>query len=144
MPVPFVLHFPFLQRLLHLLPRSLTQGCWSGRSPLPHTQSSMGLFLGGKKKGAFQVISKFGKTSYFGASAPPAFSCINPSNFPILPSIDTLSVPRWSPQIPRRDLGNSIKHRYAGWGQPVGTPELSLSHPCSPGTCSSLSTACWM
>ncbi|KAK3514320.1 hypothetical protein QTP70_014188, partial [Hemibagrus guttatus] len=23
----------------------------------------------------------------------------------------TLSVPRWSPQIPRRDLGNSIKHR---------------------------------
>ncbi|MGH0171553.1 UNVERIFIED_CONTAM: hypothetical protein FKN15_061828 [Acipenser sinensis] len=24
---------------------------------------------------------------------------------------DTLSVPRWSPQIPRRDLGNSIKHR---------------------------------
>lgn len=26
-------------------------------------------------------------------------------------SPDTLSVPRWSPQIPRRDLGNSIKHR---------------------------------
>ncbi|MGH0171329.1 UNVERIFIED_CONTAM: hypothetical protein FKN15_060982 [Acipenser sinensis] len=24
----------------------------------------------------------------------------------------TLSVPRWSPQIPRRDLGNSIKHRW--------------------------------
>uniref|UniRef100_A0A669PIQ5 Kinase suppressor of ras 2 n=1 Tax=Phasianus colchicus TaxID=9054 RepID=A0A669PIQ5_PHACC len=33
--------------------------------------------------------------------------------FPILPSIDTLSVPRWSPQIPRRDLGNSIKHRFS-------------------------------
>ncbi|EPY78090.1 hypothetical protein CB1_001120011 [Camelus ferus] len=26
---------------------------------------------------------------------------------------DTLSVPRWSPQIPRRDLGNSIKHRFS-------------------------------
>uniref|UniRef100_A0A3P8X5U7 Kinase suppressor of ras 2 n=1 Tax=Cynoglossus semilaevis TaxID=244447 RepID=A0A3P8X5U7_CYNSE len=25
----------------------------------------------------------------------------------------TLSVPRWSPQIPRRDLGNSIKHRFS-------------------------------
>ncbi|KAL6465237.1 hypothetical protein MHYP_G00253700 [Metynnis hypsauchen] len=26
---------------------------------------------------------------------------------------NTLSVPRWSPQIPRRDLGNSIKHRFS-------------------------------
>uniref|UniRef100_A0A8D2MPI4 Kinase suppressor of ras 1 n=1 Tax=Zonotrichia albicollis TaxID=44394 RepID=A0A8D2MPI4_ZONAL len=45
--------------------------------------------------------------------------------FPLLPtaalfavfswslSADTLSVPRWSPQIPRRDLGNSIKHRFS-------------------------------
>lgn len=24
-------------------------------------------------------------------------------------------MPRWSPQIPRRDLGNSIKHRWAKW-----------------------------
>uniref|UniRef100_A0A452U4X0 non-specific serine/threonine protein kinase n=1 Tax=Ursus maritimus TaxID=29073 RepID=A0A452U4X0_URSMA len=32
-------------------------------------------------------------------------------------SANTLSVPRWSPQIPRRDLGNSIKHRVGkGWG----------------------------
>ncbi|MEE6509318.1 hypothetical protein FKM82_025545, partial [Ascaphus truei] len=28
-------------------------------------------------------------------------------------SANTLSVPRWSPQIPRRDLGNSIKHRFS-------------------------------
>uniref|UniRef100_A0A8C8Z0A3 non-specific serine/threonine protein kinase n=1 Tax=Prolemur simus TaxID=1328070 RepID=A0A8C8Z0A3_PROSS len=28
-------------------------------------------------------------------------------------SSNTLSVPRWSPQIPRRDLGNSIKHRFS-------------------------------
>nr|XP_056715761.1 kinase suppressor of Ras 2 isoform X2 [Euleptes europaea] len=28
-------------------------------------------------------------------------------------STNTLSVPRWSPQIPRRDLGNSIKHRFS-------------------------------
>ncbi|MBN3272356.1 KSR2 Kinase, partial [Polyodon spathula] len=34
-------------------------------------------------------------------------------------SANTLSVPRWSPQIPRRDLGNSIKHRslYQRWLQ---------------------------
>uniref|UniRef100_A0A673H9F1 non-specific serine/threonine protein kinase n=1 Tax=Sinocyclocheilus rhinocerous TaxID=307959 RepID=A0A673H9F1_9TELE len=29
------------------------------------------------------------------------------------PSANTLSVPRWSPQIPRRDFGNSIKHRFS-------------------------------
>ncbi|XP_062308095.1 kinase suppressor of Ras 2 [Osmerus eperlanus] len=52
-------------------------------------------------------------------------NCTHPSNplsvpSSILPSIprsppspDTLSVPRWSPQIPRRDLGNSIKHRFS-------------------------------
>ncbi|XP_060641451.2 kinase suppressor of Ras 2 isoform X2 [Anolis sagrei] len=28
-------------------------------------------------------------------------------------STNTLTVPRWSPQIPRRDLGNSIKHRFS-------------------------------
>ncbi|XP_006865527.1 PREDICTED: kinase suppressor of Ras 2 [Chrysochloris asiatica] len=28
-------------------------------------------------------------------------------------SANTLSVPRWSPQIPRRDLSNSIKHRFS-------------------------------
>ncbi|XP_054895539.1 kinase suppressor of Ras 2 isoform X3 [Poeciliopsis prolifica] len=28
-------------------------------------------------------------------------------------SANTLSVPRWSPQIPRRDFGNSIKHRFS-------------------------------
>ncbi|XP_043836644.1 kinase suppressor of Ras 2 isoform X3 [Dromiciops gliroides] len=40
-----------------------------------------------------------------------------PSTPPVHPeanfSTNTLSVPRWSPQIPRRDLGNSIKHRFS-------------------------------
>ncbi|XP_046907955.1 kinase suppressor of Ras 2 [Hypomesus transpacificus] len=40
-------------------------------------------------------------------STPPVHS--DSSN----PSANTLSVPRWSPQIPRRDLGNSIKHRFS-------------------------------
>ncbi|XP_010602393.1 kinase suppressor of Ras 2 isoform X1 [Fukomys damarensis] len=39
-------------------------------------------------------------------STPPVHS---EANF----SANTLSVPRWSPQIPRRDLGNSIKHRFS-------------------------------
>ncbi|XP_022453820.1 kinase suppressor of Ras 2 isoform X1 [Delphinapterus leucas] len=39
-------------------------------------------------------------------STPPVHS---EANF----SSNTLSVPRWSPQIPRRDLGNSIKHRFS-------------------------------
>uniref|UniRef100_A0AAY4C7L7 non-specific serine/threonine protein kinase n=1 Tax=Denticeps clupeoides TaxID=299321 RepID=A0AAY4C7L7_9TELE len=36
-----------------------------------------------------------------------------PVHFDSTPSANTLSVPRWSPQIPRRDLGNSIKHRFS-------------------------------
>ncbi|XP_069849633.1 kinase suppressor of Ras 2 isoform X1 [Dipodomys merriami] len=39
-------------------------------------------------------------------STPPVHSEANCS-------ANTLSVPRWSPQIPRRDLGNSIKHRFS-------------------------------
>ncbi|KAM9746954.1 kinase suppressor of Ras 2 [Dama dama] len=39
-------------------------------------------------------------------STPPVHSEVNFS-------ANTLSVPRWSPQIPRRDLGNSIKHRFS-------------------------------
>ncbi|CAH6778821.1 Ksr2 [Phodopus roborovskii] len=50
---------------------------------------------------------------------PPTCPSVHPSihqptAYPAL-SIHTytLSVPRWSPQIPRRDLGNSIKHRFS-------------------------------
>ncbi|XP_039767122.1 kinase suppressor of Ras 2 [Ornithorhynchus anatinus] len=39
-------------------------------------------------------------------STPPVHTDANVSS-------NTLSVPRWSPQIPRRDLGNSIKHRFS-------------------------------
>uniref|UniRef100_A0A4X1TN97 non-specific serine/threonine protein kinase n=1 Tax=Sus scrofa TaxID=9823 RepID=A0A4X1TN97_PIG len=39
-------------------------------------------------------------------STPPVHTEVNFS-------ANTLSVPRWSPQIPRRDLGNSIKHRFS-------------------------------
>ncbi|KAM6965673.1 kinase suppressor of Ras 2 isoform 2-T2 [Aplochiton taeniatus] len=44
------------------------------------------------------------------------FPTFMPSTPPVhseTPSANTLSVPRWSPQIPRRDLGNSIKHRFS-------------------------------
>ncbi|XP_047447044.1 kinase suppressor of Ras 2 isoform X2 [Mugil cephalus] len=44
------------------------------------------------------------------------FPSFIPSTPPVhveTPSANTLSVPRWSPQIPRRDLGNSIKHRFS-------------------------------
>ncbi|XP_034026768.1 kinase suppressor of Ras 2 isoform X2 [Thalassophryne amazonica] len=44
------------------------------------------------------------------------FPSFIPSTPPVhveTPSGNTLSVPRWSPQIPRRDLGNSIKHRFS-------------------------------
>ncbi|TRY87465.1 hypothetical protein DNTS_035295 [Danionella cerebrum] len=41
----------------------------------------------------------------------PSFVPSTPPVHAETPSANTLSVPRWSPQIPRRDLGNSIKHR---------------------------------
>ncbi|XP_036454882.1 kinase suppressor of Ras 2 isoform X2 [Colossoma macropomum] len=45
------------------------------------------------------------------------FPSLVPSTPPVhaveAPTANTLSVPRWSPQIPRRDLGNSIKHRFS-------------------------------
>ncbi|KAL0979045.1 hypothetical protein UPYG_G00179780 [Umbra pygmaea] len=41
------------------------------------------------------------------------FPTFIPSTPPIHSDTNTLSVPRWSPQIPRRDLGNSIKHRFS-------------------------------
>ncbi|XP_077456089.1 kinase suppressor of Ras 2 isoform X1 [Stigmatopora argus] len=43
----------------------------------------------------------------------PSFVPSTPPVHAETPSANTLSVPRWSPQIPRRDLGNSIKHRFS-------------------------------
>ncbi|KAM4746490.1 kinase suppressor of Ras 2 isoform 2-T2 [Anableps anableps] len=43
----------------------------------------------------------------------PSFIPSTPPVHAETPSANTLSVPRWSPQIPRRDLGNSIKHRFS-------------------------------
>ncbi|XP_051924869.1 kinase suppressor of Ras 2 isoform X1 [Hippocampus zosterae] len=43
----------------------------------------------------------------------PSFVPSTPPVHTETPSANTLSVPRWSPQIPRRDLGNSIKHRFS-------------------------------
>uniref|UniRef100_A0A8D3D3Q6 non-specific serine/threonine protein kinase n=1 Tax=Scophthalmus maximus TaxID=52904 RepID=A0A8D3D3Q6_SCOMX len=43
----------------------------------------------------------------------PSFIPSTPPVHADTPSANTLSVPRWSPQIPRRDLGNSIKHRFS-------------------------------
>uniref|UniRef100_A0A8C4Z6G3 Kinase suppressor of ras 2 n=1 Tax=Gadus morhua TaxID=8049 RepID=A0A8C4Z6G3_GADMO len=42
-------------------------------------------------------------------STPPVHAADTEANFKSY----TLSVPRWSPQIPRRDFGNSIKHRFS-------------------------------
>uniref|UniRef100_A0A8C7D3P6 non-specific serine/threonine protein kinase n=1 Tax=Oncorhynchus kisutch TaxID=8019 RepID=A0A8C7D3P6_ONCKI len=41
------------------------------------------------------------------------FPTFMPSTPPVYSDANTLSVPRWSPQIPQRDLGNSIKHRFS-------------------------------
>ncbi|XP_032434159.1 kinase suppressor of Ras 2 isoform X3 [Xiphophorus hellerii] len=43
----------------------------------------------------------------------PSFIPSTPPVHAETPSANTLSVPRWSPQIPRRDFGNSIKHRFS-------------------------------
>uniref|UniRef100_A0A1A8MF75 non-specific serine/threonine protein kinase n=2 Tax=Nothobranchius TaxID=28779 RepID=A0A1A8MF75_9TELE len=43
----------------------------------------------------------------------PSFIPSTPPVHAETPSANTLSVPRWSPQIARRDLGNSIKHRFS-------------------------------
>ncbi|XP_062445808.1 kinase suppressor of Ras 2 [Rhea pennata] len=44
---------------------------------------------------------------------PPFLPSTPPVHAEAAFSANTLSVPRWSPQIPRRDLGNSIKHRFS-------------------------------
>ncbi|KAM4827031.1 kinase suppressor of Ras 2 isoform 2-T2 [Thomomys bottae] len=58
------------------------------------------------------LLSDRSLRSFFVGHAP-----FLPSTPPVHPeasfSSNTLSVPRWSPQIPRRDLGNSIKHRFS-------------------------------
>uniref|UniRef100_A0A3B4FJ97 non-specific serine/threonine protein kinase n=1 Tax=Pundamilia nyererei TaxID=303518 RepID=A0A3B4FJ97_9CICH len=58
----------------------------------------------------------------------PSFIPSTPPVHAETPSANTLSVPRWSPQIPRRDLGNSIKHRVLLCI--CSHLFLSHSHPC--------------
>lgn len=156
-----MLRFPFscletakwLQQLSHT--HVCTGGC-SGSHPPPAPKWVLGAprcppdpkldasSFGKRQTTGVSPREKFGKTSFLGASsAPPpmkmsplAFACVNPDGFLVSSPADTLSVPRWSPQIPRRDLGNSIKHRYAGpgvgWERAMGTPEPSLASPRAP------------
>ncbi|XP_070618104.1 kinase suppressor of Ras 2 [Erythrolamprus reginae] len=49
----------------------------------------------------------------FFVAHPPFLPSTPPVHTDGMFSTNTLSVPRWSPQIPRRDLGNSIKHRFS-------------------------------
>ncbi|XP_030215065.1 kinase suppressor of Ras 2 isoform X3 [Gadus morhua] len=55
-------------------------------------------------------------------STPPVHAADTPSG-------NTLSVPRWSPQIPRRDFGNSIKHSSVVLGHRFST-KYWMSQTC--------------
>lgn len=167
-----MLRFPFscletakwLQQLSHT--HVCTGGC-SGSHPPPTPKWVLGAprcppdpkldasSFGKRQTTGVSPREKFGKTSFLGASsAPPpmkmsplAFACVNPDGFLVSSPADTLSVPRWSPQIPRRDLGNSIKHRYAGpgvgWERAMGTPEPSLASPRAPGDTQQPQQSAW-
>nr|XP_057925598.1 kinase suppressor of Ras 2 isoform X5 [Doryrhamphus excisus] len=56
----------------------------------------------------FELLQKFGANQEECARLNASLSSLRKAH-----QLDTLSVPRWSPQIPRRDLGNSIKHRFS-------------------------------
>ncbi|POI32560.1 hypothetical protein CIB84_003688, partial [Bambusicola thoracicus] len=56
------------------------------------------------------LLSERSLRSFF-VGYPPFLPSTPPVHTEATFSANTLSVPRWSPQIPRRDLGNSIKHR---------------------------------
>ncbi|KAM3826203.1 kinase suppressor of Ras 2 [Vipera latastei] len=58
------------------------------------------------------LLSERSLRSFF-VGHPPFLPSTPPVHTDGLFSTNTLSVPRWSPQIPRRDLGNSIKHRFS-------------------------------
>ncbi|XP_040433198.1 kinase suppressor of Ras 2 isoform X3 [Cygnus olor] len=58
------------------------------------------------------LLSERSLRSFF-VGYPPFLPSTPPVHTDTTFSANTLSVPRWSPQIPRRDLGNSIKHRFS-------------------------------
>ncbi|XP_071428454.1 kinase suppressor of Ras 2 isoform X3 [Pithys albifrons albifrons] len=58
------------------------------------------------------LLSERSLRSFF-VGYPPFLPSTPPVHTETTFSANTLSVPRWSPQIPRRDLGNSIKHRFS-------------------------------
>uniref|UniRef100_A0A8C8SX40 non-specific serine/threonine protein kinase n=1 Tax=Pelusios castaneus TaxID=367368 RepID=A0A8C8SX40_9SAUR len=58
------------------------------------------------------LMSERSLRSFF-VGYPPLLPSTPPVHTEATFSANTLSVPRWSPQIPRRDLGNSIKHRFS-------------------------------
>ncbi|KYO31741.1 kinase suppressor of Ras 1 isoform B [Alligator mississippiensis] len=58
------------------------------------------------------LLSERSLRSFF-VGYPPFLPSTPPVQTEATISANTLSVPRWSPQIPRRDLGNSIKHRFS-------------------------------
>ncbi|XP_064889936.1 kinase suppressor of Ras 2 isoform X2 [Columba livia] len=58
------------------------------------------------------LLSERSLRSFF-VGYPPFLPSTPPVHTEVTFSANTLSVPRWSPQIPRRDLGNSIKHRFS-------------------------------
>ncbi|KAM4890959.1 kinase suppressor of Ras 2 [Sylvia borin] len=58
------------------------------------------------------LLSERSLRSFF-VGYPPFLPSTPPVHTDSTFSANTLSVPRWSPQIPRRDLGNSIKHRFS-------------------------------
>ncbi|XP_074868406.1 kinase suppressor of Ras 2 [Carettochelys insculpta] len=58
------------------------------------------------------LLSERSLRSFF-VGYPPCVPSTPPVHTEATFSANTLSVPRWSPQIPRRDLGNSIKHRFS-------------------------------
>ncbi|XP_054075704.1 kinase suppressor of Ras 2 [Rissa tridactyla] len=58
------------------------------------------------------LLSERSLRSFF-VGYPPFLPSTPPVHTEATCSANTLSVPRWSPQIPRRDLGNSIKHRFS-------------------------------
>ncbi|XP_075625710.1 kinase suppressor of Ras 2 isoform X3 [Balearica regulorum gibbericeps] len=58
------------------------------------------------------LLSERSLRSFF-VGYPPFLPSTPPVHTEATFSANMLSVPRWSPQIPRRDLGNSIKHRFS-------------------------------
>ncbi|NXG62727.1 KSR2 Kinase, partial [Hemiprocne comata] len=58
------------------------------------------------------LLSERSLRSFF-VGYPPFLPSTPPVHTEATFSANTLSVPRWSPQVPRRDLGNSIKHRFS-------------------------------